>query len=200
MSMAVDIRRIIRLAIFGLCAFTHPVHGQEVMPPPSNIPAVVDQDQTISAYQLGSGDKVRLRVYNEETLSGEYEVDGTGSLSVPLIGAVPVAGKSVQEVITAITSALRSGGFMLNPSVSMEVLLYRPFYVLGEVKQPGRYPYVSNMSALNAVALAGGFTYRANRRKVSISRAGNSSGKERKVLVTEPIMPGDVIRVGQRIF
>jgi protein involved in polysaccharide export with SLBB domain len=153
-----------------------------------------------NAYILGPGDKVRLTVYNEDTLSGEYEVDGSGNLSIQLVGPIPVKGHTVPEVIAMVVSVLKSGGYMLNPSVAMEVLNYRPFYVMGEVKEPGKYPYVSDMTVLNAVALAGGYTYRAKKDKVVVVRASDPEKKERSANPSEPVLPGDIIRVPERFF
>lgn len=152
------------------------------------------------AYRLGAGDKVRLTVYNEDTLSGEYEVDGSGNLSIQLVGAVPAAGRTVPEVIQMIVVNLKQGGYMLNPSVAMEVLNYRPFFMLGEVKQPGKYAYVSDMSVLNAVALAGGYTYRANKKYALIVRASDPEKREIQAKPNDLVKPGDIIRVPERFF
>lgn len=155
-----------------------------------------------AAYRLGSGDKVRITVYNEETLSGEYEVDGSGTLALQLIGSIPVLGKSIPEVTAIIVEKLK-GGYLQNPSVAIEVLNYRPFYVLGEVKQPGKYPYVSGMTVLNAIALAGGYTYRGRSGKnswVRVIRASDASKTEQRVGTDAIISPGDIIRVPERIF
>jgi protein involved in polysaccharide export with SLBB domain len=153
-----------------------------------------------TSYILGAGDKVRLTVYNEDTLSGEYEVDGTGNLSIQLIGTIAAAGRSVPDVIRLITDRLKGGGYMLNPSVAMEVLNYRPFYVIGEVKAPGKYAYVSDMTVLNAVALAGGYTYRAKKDKVLIVRAADPDKKEKVAAPGDHVGPGDIIRVPERFF
>ena len=177
--------------------------------PPTAVPAPARSEQAVlsspelkgtTAYRLGAGDKVRLTVYNEDTLSGEYEVDGSGNLSIQLIGAIPVAGKSVPEVISRIQAVLKDGGYILNPSVAMEVLNYRPFYVIGEVKDPGKYAYVSDMSVLNAVALAGGYTYRARKDKVLIVRADDPDRKEKPAGPADEVRPGDIIRIPERFF
>lgn len=150
-------------------------------------------------YRLGAGDKVRVTVYNEDTMSGEYEVDGSGTLSLQLIGSVRVVGMSIPEVTTLIADRLKQG-YLQNPSVAIEVLNYRPFYVLGEVKEPGKYPYVSGMTVLNAIALAGGYTYRGKKTYVQVIRAGDASKTERRVAPNDIVMPGDIIRVPERIF
>ncbi|WP_262692800.1 polysaccharide biosynthesis/export family protein [Kordiimonas aestuarii] len=153
----------------------------------------------VARYQLGSGDKIRVTVYGEEDLSGEFELDGTGLVALPLIGPVSVGGNDVATAEKAIGEKL-ADGYLVNPRVSIEVLNYRPFYILGEVKQPGSYPYVNGMTVLNAIALASGFTYRANEKKIVITRKVN--GEERKVTVedTTLVYPGDIIRVPERFF
>lgn len=167
--------------------------------PPASVKDLPKEIKGTVAYRLGSGDKVRLKVYNEDTLTGEYVVDGSGSISLQLIGAVQVAGKTVPEVIDLIAGTLKNGGFMLNPSVTMEVLNYRPFYVLGEIKEPGTYAYVSDMTVLNAIALAGGYTYRAQKKKVTIV-SESEPDKERVAGPGDIVKPGDIIRVPERFF
>ncbi len=152
-----------------------------------------------AAYRLGSGDKLRITVYNEDTLSGEYEVDGSGTLALKLIGTVPAGGKTIPEITKAIEDKLKEG-YLLNPSVAIEVLNYRPFYVLGEVKEPGKYAYVSGMTVLNAVALAGGYTYRAKQSRVLVIRANDPAKEEQEADKNTVIMPGDIIRVPERFF
>lgn len=152
-----------------------------------------------AAYRLGSGDKLRITVYNEDTLSGEYEVDGSGVLALKLIGVIEAGGKTIPEITRTIEDKLKDG-YLLNPSVAIEVLNYRPFYVLGEVKEPGKYAYVSGMTVLNAVALAGGYTYRAKQSRVLVIRANDPSKKEEIADQNTVIMPGDIIRVPERFF
>lgn len=153
----------------------------------------------VAEYRLGAGDKVRVTVYNEDTMSGEYEVDGSGMLSLQLIGSVRVLGMSIPEVTALIVDRLKQG-YLQNPSVAIEVLNYRPFYVLGEVKEPGKYPYVSGMTVLNAIALAGGYTYRGKKTYAQVIRADDASKVERRVAPNDIVMPGDIIRVPERIF
>ncbi|MES2987778.1 MAG: polysaccharide biosynthesis/export family protein [Pseudomonadota bacterium] len=151
------------------------------------------------AYRLGSGDKVRLTVYNEDTLSGEYEVDGSGNLSIQLIGTISAAGKTLPEVKGVVEARLKDG-YMVNPSIALEVLNYRPFYVLGEVKEPGKYPFVSGMTVLNAIVLAGGYTYRGKKDKAYVIRASDPEKKEIMLGPNSVIMPGDIVRIPERIF
>lgn len=150
-------------------------------------------------YRLAAGDLVKVVVFGHEDLSGEYRVDSEGLLSVPLIKSVQAAGLTAQEIEQAITSLLQPD-YLKNPRVGVVILEYRPFYILGEVKNPGSYPYTSNMTVLSAVALAGGYTYRARKNRVTIVRA---SDPEKKPVLTDQntvVHPGDIIEVPERFF
>lgn len=160
-------------------------------------PSAVARTDTV--YRLGSGDKLRVNVYNEEAISGEYEVDGSGNLSIKLIGTVSAKNMTLEEVSRVIEGRLKQG-FLLNPQVSIDVLNYRPFYVLGEVKEPGKYPFVNGMSVLNAVALAGGYTYRAREGRVAVIRGNDPERREQQTDEHAAVMPGDIIRVPERFF
>lgn len=160
--------------------------------------ASVDQP-TVPEYVLGSGDKVRVITFGEEQLTGEFFVGGEGRVALPLIGEVQAGGLTVRQFQTSIETALKDG-YIKEPRVSVEVLNYRPFYILGEVKTPGTYPYTSGLTVLNAVATAEGFTYRADTKKVYIKRA-NEPGEVAYPLTTmTPVAPGDTIRIGERFF
>jgi polysaccharide export outer membrane protein len=150
-------------------------------------------------YELGSGDEIRVIVYGEEDLSGEFELDGSGVVAMPLNGPVSIGGRDVAEAERLISQKL-ADGYLVNPRVSIEVLNYRPFYILGEVKKPGSYPYVNGMTVLNAIALASGFTYRANEKKIVITRKVDGAEKKIDVGDTTLVMPGDIIRVPERFF
>lgn len=150
-------------------------------------------------YQLGSGDKLRVNVFGEDTLSGEYLVNGAGRVALPLIGEVPAAGLTVGLFSEAVAAKLRDG-YINEPRVSAEVLNYRPFYILGEVGAPGTYPFTTELTVLNAVATAGGFSYRADQRRVFIRRAGQSVEREEPLTTTTAVRPGDTIRIGERFF
>jgi polysaccharide export outer membrane protein len=152
------------------------------------------------SYKLGSGDKLKMTVYGENDLSGEYLVDGTGQVQLPLLGQVSAAGMSVHDFEAAVGSRFVSERYLKDPRVSVEVENYRPFYIIGEVKNPGQYPYVNGMNALNAVALAGGYTYRADDSDVYIRRNGSSKEVEAAANQTTKIDPGDIIRIDERIF
>ena len=150
-------------------------------------------------YRLGSGDRIRIMVYGEEDLSGEFEVDGSGAVSLPLVGEVPAAGLNLREFEDTVAAAYRDG-YLVDPRVSVEVLNYRPFYILGEVRNPGKYPYVSGITILNAVAMAGGYTYRAREGQAEIVRAGQTETVITKTPDVTLVMPGDVIRIPERFF
>ena len=150
-------------------------------------------------YRLDSGDKLRVTVYEEKDLSGDFEVSGEGVVSLPLIGAIDAKGLSIRELETRIETRLEEG-FLKNPRVSIEVMNYRPFYILGEVKEPGSYPFVNGMSVLNAVALGGGYTYRANKDKITLIRAADPNREPATVTPDTKVLPGDVVKIEERFF
>jgi len=153
----------------------------------------------VQDYRLGPGDQVQLTVYDDKELSGQFYVSSTGTISLPLVGEVNVAGITIHELEALITAKL-ADGFILNPKVSAEVLIYRPFYILGEVNKPGEYPYTSGLTALRAVAVAAGFTYRANSHRVFIRHANDPVEHEYKLNGEVYIQPGDVVRISERHF
>lgn len=146
-------------------------------------------------YRLGIGDELRATVFGNEEVSRQVKVDSGGRINFPLIGAFAVAGHTADDVEAMIVDALKPDYFA-NPIVSVEVLTYRDFYIIGEVAAPGPYPYRGNMTVITAVAIAGGFTYRAVKDQFIITRdaKGYCGGKETAVL------PGDVIEVKERFF
>ena len=151
------------------------------------------------AYRLDAGDRLRIVVFGQEGLSNSYSVDAAGVVTLPLIGSVPARGCTPAELAAAITARLR-GGFIREPYVAVEIEAYRPFFILGEVAAPGQYPYVPNMTAEAAVAIAGGFTPRAKRNVVTITR-NNPSGAARIVASPNaPLSPGDTVIIGERWF
>lgn len=152
-----------------------------------------------NSYVLGTGDKVRITVFGETDLSGEYDVDGSGNVRLPLVGQVQAAGLTLRTFEAQIADTLRRG-YLKDPKVNVEVTTYRPFYIIGEVTKPGKYPYVSDMTVLNAVAVAGGYTYRADDSDVYVRRDGRAREVEMPADQTTAIYPGDVIRVPERFF
>lgn len=158
-----------------------------------------DGDRIVDDYRLGSGDKVRVNVFGEEALTGEFLVSGGGMISLPLIGDIKAAGLTVAEFQRSVEEGLKQG-YLLDPKVSAEVLTYRPFFVLGEVGSPGTYPYTNGLTVLNAVATAGGFTYRADTKRVYIRRAGGGDEEVYQLTTSTAVAPGDTIRIGERFF
>jgi polysaccharide export outer membrane protein len=155
--------------------------------------------QDINSYRLGPGDALRVTVFRHEDLSGEFTLDGDGYFALPLVGEVLGGGRTARELENEIEEALRSGGYLVEPQVSIQVLNYRPFYIIGEVNNPGSFEYVNGMTVINAVALAGGFTYRADQDDIVISRGG-SSGPEIAAAPDTEVLPGDIIEVQERFF
>lgn len=163
----------------------------------AGIPGAFGQEQ--ADYQTGSGDKLRVIVFGHEDLSGEFLVDGSGYISFPLIGNVKAGDLTVRELELAIIDKLKPD-YLKNPRVGVEVLNYRPFYILGEVKNPGSYPYVSGMKVINAIALSGGYTYRGREKKLVIIRANDPERTKQPADHDTVVMPGDVIEVPERFF
>ncbi len=155
--------------------------------------------RTTDAYRLGLGDKLRINIYDEPDLSGEFQVSGTGVVNMPLIGSVPATGLTASELEQALVEAF-SQGYIKNPRIAVEVFDFRPYYVLGEVNKPGQYPAQEALTIQAAIATAGDFTYRADRSRIFLRPAGES--QEYEVPIERPIriLPGDTIRVGERAF
>ncbi|RLA22563.1 MAG: polysaccharide export protein [Gammaproteobacteria bacterium] len=162
-----------------------------------------DTKQTTEAkdvsYILGAGDLIKVEIYNQADLSGEYNISGSGVLSMPLIGLITVKGLTINQLENLIVKKL-SPDYLLNPRVSIQVMNYRPFYILGEVAEPMSYPYVDGMTYLNAVAIAGGYTYRAKKGYVYVIRGNDTERKEHQFSMNQKVMPGDMIRVDERFF
>ena len=152
-----------------------------------------------TAYRLGTGDKVRVTVFNEKDLSGDFDVNDQGLIALPLIGQVQVGGLTLSQSQELITQKYGKD-YLVNPRINVEVLNYRPFFILGEVKNPGSYPFVNGMTVVNAVALAGGYTPRANKNHIVMKRAANPSAGEQEVPEDGTVLPGDIIRVPERFF
>lgn len=162
--------------------------------------AAVETQRVIPEYHLGANDKIRVITYGEDSLTGEFFIGGSGKVSLPLIGEVQAAGLSISQFQREVETALKTGDILKDPHVSVEVLTYRPFYILGEVNKPGEYPYSNGLTVLNAVATANGFTYRANSKRVFIKRADSAEEQEFPLTSTIPVAPGDTIRIGERFF
>ena len=152
-----------------------------------------------TSYKLDAGDKLRVVVYGQEGLTNSYAIDAGGSITMPLIGAVPARGRTPAGLAAAITAKLRNG-YIRDPSVAVEIESYRPFFILGEVAAPGQYPYVPNMSVESAVAIAGGFSPRARRDVVTLTHTDGSGSMRVVVPLGTAIGPGDTVLVGERWF
>jgi len=151
------------------------------------------------SYILGPNDRIRLKVYGESDITGEYEIDSTGQVSIPLAGHIRAAGSTTRQLEKSIASALAKG-IVRDPRVNVEIAQYRPYYILGEVKKSGEYPYRLGLTVMDAVASAGGFTYRANEGKVYLRRAGAASEETHALDAPVPVYPGDNIRIPERYF
>jgi polysaccharide biosynthesis/export protein len=152
-----------------------------------------------AAYHLDAGDKLRVVVYGQEGLTNTYAIDAGGSITMPLIGAVPARGRTPAGLASEISAKLRNG-YIRDPSVAVEIESYRPFFILGEVAAPGQYPYVPNMSVESAVAIAGGFTPRARRDQVTLTHTDGSGSARFVVPLGAALGPGDTVQVGERWF
>jgi polysaccharide export outer membrane protein len=152
-----------------------------------------------AAYRLDAGDKLRVVVYGQEGLTNTYAIDAGGSITMPLIGSVPARGRTPAGLAAEITGKLRNG-YIRDPSVAVEIESYRPFFILGEVAAPGQYPYVPNMSVESAVAIAGGFSPRAKRDRVTLTHTDGSGAMRVVVPLGTAVSPGDTVLVGERWF
>lgn len=152
-----------------------------------------------AAYRLDAGDRLRIVVYGQEGLTNTYAIDAGGAITMPLIGAVGARGLTPAGLAGEITGRLRNG-YIREPSVAVEIEAYRPFFILGEVAAPGQYPYVPNMSVESAVAIAGGFSPRAKRDRVTLTHTDGSGSVRAVVPLGTPISPGDTLLVGERWF
>jgi polysaccharide biosynthesis/export protein len=161
-------------------------------------PAAFNQAAT-QAYTLGAGDRVRVTVFEQDGLTNSYSVDQSGYVAFPLIGSVPARGQTAQQLEKAIADKLRNG-YLRDPDVSVEVDRYRPVFVMGEVGAAGQYSYVPGLTAHKAIAMAGGFTPRANQANVDVTREINGKVMTGRVATTGPLMPGDTVYVRERLF
>jgi len=180
----------------GAAASGEPVEGVEPADP-SDAPDTV-QELEVPEYELDTGDRISINIFRHPDLSGEFEIDGSGRIAFPLIGEVQAEGLSSRQLEQRITERLQDG-YLVDPQVGVEILTYRPFFILGEVNNPGRYEYSSGMTVLNAVAMAGGFTYRARQSDFLLQRGGSSADPVR-VPGTQEVFPGDIITVDERFF
>jgi len=178
--------------LFALCACTA-----------ANVPDVSASAVTLRSPPrlnvLHPTDQVQVKVYNEPEISGDYMIDGAGNISLPLAGQIRAAGLTVPALERTIASRLNRG-LIKDPKVNVQISIYAPFFIHGEVKQSGQFPYRPGMTVLDAVASAGGFTYRADERMVYVRPAGAQREHVYPLTAPVPIRPGDNIRIGERLF
>lgn len=208
-AIAVQISRLARSAVqalVGLIAamtlLASAAAAQPAAPPLAQAPAAPAMEAAapeIPGYVLGQGDRLRVIVFGEEDLSGEFIVDGSGRFAMPLVGEMQAAGLTQRQLERQIEGVLRTG-YLNDPRVAIEIMNARPFYILGEVTRPGEYPYASGLTVFKAVATAGGFTPLANQTRVVIKRAGADQEEEVPLTGAASVQPGDTIRVLKGAF
>ena len=171
------------------------------VPVPAALPpvGVASSSDVTYSYRLGAGDQVRVTVFGEPDLGGVFTVSGEGKVSVPLIGDVQAGGLSAPQLQASLQTVYQQG-YLKDPKVNVEVLKFRPFYILGEVKLPGEYPYDNGMTVVKAVAMAQGFTYRADQKRVFIKHLNGLGEQQVPLTSSQPVEPGDTIRIAERYF
>lgn len=152
-----------------------------------------------SHYVLGTGDKISIQVFDEPDLTMDALVSDSGVINYSYVGTVEVAGKTPQQIEQQITTIL-ADGFLVNPSVNVTIEQYRPFFINGEVRKPGSYPYQPGLTIDRAIALAGGLTDRASKRKMYLIKGGNAASKRTKVGMNNSVEPGDIITINEGFF
>lgn len=177
------------VVLLSLCSACAPVRG-----------AVASLPAAAAPYRLGPGDEVRVTVFGLDAANANYVVGDAGSIALPLIAPVRASGLTVEELAAALAEAIRARALVKAPSVSVQVQKYRPFYILGEVQKPGQYPYVPGMSVLAAVSIAGGYTFRANKKAAVIVRGGDGNVIKSRGPAQTPVQPGDTITVPEAWF
>ena len=150
-------------------------------------------------YMLGPGDRIRLKVYDDSNLTGEYEVNNAGHVSIPLVGQVRASGSTTTQLEKTIADRMR-GKIAQDPKINVEIASYAPFYIFGEVKKAGVYPYQPGITVAGAIATAGGLTYRADENTIYLQHSGSRQQQVVRLGVPQRIYPGDNIRVGERMF
>ena len=150
--------------------------------------------------KLQAGERIHVTVYGEPTLSGDFQIDPSGLVSLPLAGTIKAAGQTQQQFEHDLEQRLSSTNYIKNPKITVSIAEFRPFYILGEVEKPGSYPYMGGLNVLSAIALAGGRTYRANQDRILIQHPGESSMREYDLSTPIPVLPGDIIQVPRRYF
>lgn len=212
-SVTPGIRAVLLVVLFAVLTGA-PLHAQPLpqplQPPVSadeQAPAAIQDPREMelapvgsdSEYKLSIGDRIQVIVVGHADLSGEFVVDGDGQFFMPLIEKVDAAGLNPAELESRVVDLLKPD-YLVNPRVNIQVLKYRPYYLMGEVASKGAFPYLAGMTYLKAIAIAGGFTYRAKQDHVFVIRADDETFEEVKLPISEKVQPGDIIRVAERLF
>lgn len=199
MSLGFSMNPVRTFLVAGLCLVMTGCGspGQRELPTEKAASTIVNP---ADGYLLEAGNMVRVTVFNQENLSGDVTVDPTGNVTLPLVGNIRAGGVTANELARRIQQALISNNLLQAPNVSVEVQTFRPFYVLGEVRQPGEFPYTIGMTVLSAIARAGGYDYRALENDVILVRSNKGKQEEFRADELTPILPGDIIRVRERRF
>jgi polysaccharide export outer membrane protein len=194
------LRALVVTLLFALLSLGAVAHAQQRTPQTvASAATPAPPTAAAPAYTLGPGDQLHIIVFGETDLTGEFTIGPNGTLAFPLIGEVPARGMTALQLGSAIEARLREG-YVRAPRVSVSIAQYRPFYILGEVENPGTYPFSAELTVMSAVATAGGFTYRANRRRVFVRHAGESEEQAMRLTPETRVQPGDTIRIGERFF
>src|SRR5712672_1368497 len=156
-------------------------------------------DASMASPRLQPGEKIRVTVYGEASLSGDFQIDPSGFISLPLAGTIKAAGLTQGELEQALAKKFRNE-YLKNPKVTVTIAEFKPFYIIGEIEKPGAYAYTSGLNVLSAIAIAGGTTYRASKSSIMIQHPGESGLREYPLNASVPILPGDIIRIPQRYF
>jgi protein involved in polysaccharide export with SLBB domain len=192
----VTARALFAIVLLGLGALVSACSGNSASPVTEAERKALEAEAAAPP-QLQAGEKIHVTVYGEPTLSGDYQIDPSGFVSLPLAGTVKAAGLTQQEFERALT-AKYAGGYLKDPKITVGIAEFRPFYIVGEVEKPGAYPYTGGLTVLSAIAIAGGTTYRANQSKVLIQHVGEDSMREYSMDLPIPILPGDIIQIPRR--
>ena len=183
----------------GAAAQPAPPATPPAAPPAAAGPVIALTPEEALTYRLGPGDKLNIITFDEPQLTGLFFVGANGMVSLPWIGDVPAAGRTESQMRADIEARLKDG-YILNPQVSLQVMVFRPFYILGEVNKPGEYPYVSGLTVMAAVATAQGFTYRANKHTVWIKHPGPGGEVKLPLTPATEVHAGDTVRIAERYF
>ncbi len=183
------------VAVLAACDPSPPMSVQTLQQP-----SQITQSIRMAEYRVAPGDRIRVVVLSDTELSGEYEIDSAGMISPRMAARVQVVGMTPTEIEDMLRNRYRADGLLRSPRLSVDLVARRPFYILGEVTRPGSFPYVSGINVAQAVAIAGGFTRRASKTRITVQRFNQTLGMEETVTEDTPVGPGDIIRVPERWF